>query len=369
METVSLFSAAKSIIAEFNSSNDNSVNPIIVDNWKTIINILNQFTTYSEIPYQPDVPLAMYMYVMKYFSKRNEENTIRAITTFGVLMNAIEHTNGIEKLNYLVLVSSLITYYKKHFNNVRNFSLFPIKVPQVKDELYQTIMDYGNTTEYFDSILIDIYNHVNIDILSFFESNEIKSRFIHNKESFFNEYNQKQHGLVEKINAESVLRDCYNRMNQIGKCPIFVPSTTNTEICNKTYGLITHGQTFNVSRFFLHETPVTMAEGELNTQIKFDIQDGMIELLCKGIKEQYLKNEILVPIKDTFVEKTKQHIELMLDTRRTYRDENHRDGNVDNVPTSIDLHFEHFKLAQIELTFFVGEHGRMRSLHLYGECL
>lgn len=365
METISLSSAARNIIAGFNISNDNSV---VFENWKTLISTLNQFTTYSEIPYLPDVPLAMYLYVMKYSSKRSEENYLRTITTFGVLMNAIEQTDGAERFNYLVLVSLLITYYKKHFKNVDNYSIFPITAPTIKEYFNQTEIDYGNTTEYFDSIFLYIYNHVNIGTQSFFGYDEIRSRFISNKDSFFNEYNQKQHGSENTINGECVLRDCYNRMNQIGKCPIFVPSATNNEICNKTYGLISGGQTFIVSRFFIHETSGTMSEGLSYSQIKIDIQDGMMKLFCEGINEQYLRSEISIPIRDTFVEKIRQHIELNFDTRKSYQDDSHKYGNVDNVPMSMDLHFEHFKLTQIVFTFIVGNQGWMRSLHLYGKC-
>lgn len=366
METISLSSAAKNIIAGFKNSNDNSA---VLENWKSLISKLNQYTSYLEIPYLPDVPLAMYMYVMKYSSKRMEENSLRAITTFGVLMNAIEHTKGTERLNYLALVASLITKHKKHFKNVNNYSIFPITVPQVKEYYNQIITDYGNTADYFDSIFLYIYNSVNIDNQSFFGNEEIRSTFISDKDSFFNEYNQKQHGSEAVIDGERVLRDCYSRMNQKGKCPIFIPSVANTEICNKTYGLIPHSPTFNISSFYLNETSGTMSEGESNSQIKIDIQDDMMNIFCEGINEQYLKSEIVLPISEIFVMKIKQHIELNFDTGMAYQNAIHKYGNMDNVPTSMDLHFENFKLTQIVLTFIVGEQGWMRTLHLNGECL
>lgn len=364
METIS--SAAKNIIAGFKNSNDSSA---VFENWKSLISRLNQFSSYIEIPYFPDVPLAMYMYVTKYSSKRMEENSLRAITTFGVLMNAIEHTNGTERLNYLALVASLITKHKKHFKNVDNYLVFPITVPQVKEYFNQTITDYGNTNEYFDSIFLYIYNNVNLDNQSFFGYEEIRNTFISNKDSFFNEYNQRQHVSEAAIDGERVLRDCYSRMKQMGKCPIFVPSETNTEICNKTYGLIPHSQTFNVSSFYLQETSGTMSEGESNSQIKIDIQEGMMNIFCEGINEQYLKSEIILPISEIFVMKIRQHIELNFDTNMAYQNNIHKYGNIDNVPTSMDLHFENYKLTQIVFTCIVGEQGWMRTLHLKGESM
>ena len=95
METVSLSSAARNIIIGFKNSDDNSS---VLENWKSMISALNQYKSYADIPYISEVPLSMYMYVMKYSSKRSEENSIRAITTFGVLMNAVEHTEGKERL-------------------------------------------------------------------------------------------------------------------------------------------------------------------------------------------------------------------------------------------------------------------------------
>lgn len=364
METVSLSSAARNIIAGFKNSDDNSS---VLESWKSMISNLNKYVSYADIPYIPEVPLAMYMYVMKYSSKRSEENSIRAITTFGVLMNAIEHTEGTEKYNYLALISSLVTYYKKRFLNVDNYSIFPITVPQKKEYFNETVIDYGNTTEYFNSILLFIYNHVNIDNQSFFGNDDIRSKFISNRDSFFNEYNQNQHVSEKTIDGESVLRDCYSRMSQVGKCPVFVPSETNSEIYNKTYGLIPHSLSFNAYKFFLHETSGTMSEGDLlNAQIKLDIQEGLFCIICEGLNEQYLRNEISLPIRDFYVSKVEQHIELNFNTSQAYRDNSHKYGNVDNVPTSMDLHFEHFKLTQIVLTFIVGEQGWMRTLHLYG---
>lgn len=362
METVSLSSAARNIIIGFKNSDDNSS---VLENWKSMISALNQYISYADIPYISEVPLAMYMYVMKYSSKRSEENSIRAITTFGVLMNAVEHTEGKERMDYLALVASLLTYYKKRFNDVSNYSIFPITIPQTKEYFNQTVIDYGNTEAYYDSMLLYVYSHINIDSQSFWDNDEIRSKFISNKETFLDEYNQKQHEVV--LDGDRVMRDCYNRMNQVGKCPIFVPSETNSEIYNKTYGLVPHCLSFNAYKFFFHETSGTMSEGELlNAQIKLDIREGLFSIICEGLNEQYLRNEIFLPIRDLFVRKVDQHIELNFNTSQAYRDNNHKYGNVDNVPTSMDLHFEHFKLTQIVLTFIVGEQGWMRTLHLYG---
>lgn len=362
METVSLSSAARNIIFGFKNSDDNSS---VFENWKSMISALNQYKSYADIPYIPEVPLAMYMYVMKYSSKRSEENSIRAITTFGVLMNAVEHTEGKERMDYLALIASLLTYYKKRFNDVSNYSIFPITIPQIKEYFNQTVTDYGNTEAYYDSMLLYVYNHINIDSQSFWDNDEIRSKFISNKETFLDEYNQKQHEVA--LDGNRVMRDCYNRMNQVGKCPIFVPSETNSEIYNKTYGLIPHSLSFDAYKFFLHETSGTMSEGELlNAKIKLDIREGLFSIICEGLNEQYLKNEIFLPIRDFYVRKVDQHIELNFNTSQAYRDSNHKYGNVDNVPTSMDFHFEHFKLTQIVLTFIVGDQGWMRMLHLYG---
>ena len=363
METTLLSSAAHNIIAGFNNGDDNSA---VLENWKSLVSTLNQYNTYTEIPFLPEVPLAMYMYVMKYSSKRSEENSIRAITTFGVLMNAIENTENTKRLDYLALVSILLTYYKKHFNNVNNYSLFPITQPIVKEYFNETVTDWGNTTAYFDSIFISIYNLVDSNSQSFFGYEEIRNRFDSNKSTFFNEYYQKQDDIDESIDGKRVLKDCYERMNKVGKCPIFVPASTNSEIYTKTYGLIPQCLTFNVEKFFLHETSGIMSEGESNSQITIDMQEGRLELFQTGIDEQYLKSRIVLPIKDNYVKKIEQHIELNFDTRSVYLDNNHKYGNVDNVPTSMDLHFDHFALTQLVLTFIVGNQGYMRTIHLYG---
>ena len=66
--------------------------------------------------------------------------------------------------------------------------------------------------------------------------------------------------------------------------------------------------------------------------------------------------------------KIRQHIEFNFDNSMAYQDSSYKYGNMDNVPTSMDLHFEHFKLTQIVLTFIVGEQGWMRKLQLNGKC-
>lgn len=156
-------------------------------------------------------------------------------------------------------------------------------------------------------------------------------------------------------------------MNQVGKCPIFASSSNNTEIYNKTYGLIPQNITFNVTKFFMQETSGAMLEGELNSQLNIDMQEGNLVLTCRGMDEQCLKSELSLPIKDNYVRKIQQRIELNFNIRNIFRDSNNRLGNIDNIPTSMDLHFEHFKLTQIVLTFIVGDKGWMRNLHLYGD--
>lgn len=359
--TTSLSSAAQNIINCFVNGDKSEV----YENWKTLVSTLNRFAKYSAIPHIPSVPLAMFLYVMKYSSKRTEENSIRAISTFGVIMNAIENTGGIEKLEFLALLSPLLTYYKKYFKNVDNYSLFPITVPKKTETFDQSIIDWGNTNVVFDSIFLYIYGQIDIDSQPFFGNEEIRKKFISSKNAFFDEYNQKQQESDGILDGERALNDCYDRMNQVGKCPIYVPSDANNEINNKTYGLIPNKISFCVSKYFLHETSGAMSEGELNAQIMFDIQDGFINISCMGINEQYLKNEFSLPLRESRVRKLDQYIEMSFDTK-AYRNPNRKFGNVDNIPMAMEIHFEHFKLTEISLDFIVGEHASMRTLHLYG---
>lgn len=360
-----LSSTANKLISGLNNGDQS----MVFENWKTLASTLNHYTTYAEIPYIPNVPLAMYMYVMKYTSKRSEETSIRAITTFGVLMNAIDNTEGIEKLDYLAIVASLLKYYRKFFNNADNYPIFPITVPNVKEYFNETVIDYGNTSVIFDSILLYIYNKIDSETQPFFENEEIRNRFKIIKESFFNDYAQRSYDSDENIDGEQALKQCYNRMNQVGKCPIFIPSESNTEIYNKTYGLIPYNLTFFVTKYFLDETSGIMSEGESNSQIEIVIEDDKMNISCVGISEKYLKNEICLPIRDNHVKKIKPHIEITFNTSKVYRDNTHKYGNVDNVPVSMEMYFENFKLSEIELTFIIGEQGWMRTLHLYGKCI
>ena len=356
-----LSSSAQKLIDGLNSDD----NTMVFESWKSLASSLNQYTTYAEIPYIPNVPLAMYMYVMKYTSKRSEETTIRAITTFGVLMNAIENSEGVKKSDYLAIVATLLRYYNKRLKDVDNYSLFPLTVPNVTEYANQRVIDYGNTSAFFDSILLYIYNQIDSENQPFFDKEEIRKRFNSIKESFFSDYAQRSYDSDENIDGKQVLKDCYNRMNQVGKCPIFVASESNNEIYNKTYGLIPHNLTFVVTKYFLHETSGPMSEGELNSQIMFDIQEGFINISCIGINEQYLKNEFSLPLRECRVRKIEQYIEMLFDTK-AYRDTNHKYGNVDNIPMAMELHFEHFKLTEISLDFIVGDQGSMRTIHLYG---
>ena len=156
-------------------------------------------------------------------------------------------------------------------------------------------------------------------------------------------------------------------MDQIGKCPIYVNQSQNTEIYSKTNGLVSNKISFNARKFSLNESRGIFSEGEvLNSRINIDIVDDQLQLSNFGISEDYLRQELLLPIRDVFVEKMRQHIELNFDVR-AYRDNNHKWGNVDNVPTSMDLYFEHYSLSQIVLTFVVGDKGYMRTIWLYGD--
>lgn len=359
-EIALLSSAAKNLIEGLNS-NDNSA---AFENWNILIASLNKYSSFCEIPYLQDLPLAMYLYVTNYSSKRSEENSIRAITTFGVLINAVEHSEGTEKWDYLALVSLLLSRHKKYFQNSNNYSIFPITEPKITENFNQTVIDYGNTAAYFDSIFLYIYHNVNINNQSFFGYENLKSKFISNKESFFSEDYQHNNS-IETIDGEQTIRDCYNRMNQAGKCPLYVPSVNNTEFYNKTYGL-TDTQSFIASRFFLHESSGTMSEGELSALINLDIKDGKLNLFSTGFNDKYLRNGLFLSIREIRVNKIKQYIELNFNISNDYRDDTHRYGNVDNVPISMNLYFTHFKLSQIDFDFIIGDEGWMRTLHLYG---
>ncbi len=359
-ETALLSTAAKNLIEGLNS-NDNSA---AFENWNILIASLNKYSSYCEIPYLQDLPLAMYLYVTNYSSKRKEENSIRAITTFGVLINAIEHAEGTEKWDYLALVSLLLTRHKNYFLNSNNYSIFPITEPKITENFNQTIIDYGNTAAYFDSIFLFIYHNVNINNQSFFGYENLKSKFISNKDSFFSEYHQHDNS-IETIDGEQTIRDCYNRMNQAGKCPLYVPSVNNTEFYNKTYGF-TDVQSFIATRFFLDESSGTMSEGELSALLNIDIKDGKLILSSTGINVKYLRNGLCLSIREIRVNKIKQNIEMIFNINNDYRDDTHRYGNVDNVPVSMNLYFKQYKLSEIVLDFIIGDEGWMRTLHFYG---
>ena len=55
-----------------------------------------------------------------------------------------------------------------------------------------------------------------------------------------------------------------------------------------------------------------------------------------------------------------QYIEFSFDIK------NGKLGEFDNIPISLAVHFEHFRMKSLMFSFFVGEIGYLRTLKIYG---
>lgn len=358
MET-QLKKTAQTLIESLCNNNDKN---LIFDSWKSLVSLINRYYSYKEIPYCPEVPIAMFQYVMKYSSKRAEENAIRAITTFGVLMNGVNNGLPSEKVECLIRLSLLLSYYRKHFQNVINYDVFPITEPVVTEYMLETVKDYGNTNACFDAIKLyvkaivneyGIRNVMDSNLVMDFESDTVK---------FLEEFKNATYDKTQIPNGSVVLNECYERMDKVGKCPIYVQLPNNAEITNKTYCLIPDDISFNIDSFYLRETSSTMKEENLDARIDLSISDNCMIIKSNGFYRTFLHPDLSLPIREIYVKKVEQYIEFSFDVRISEW------SNIDNVPMSMDIRFEHFKIKEIELTFVVGAKGYMRTLVLFGKC-
>ena len=211
METNVLSSAAQSLIAKINNGDNNAD---VFECWNQMVSELNKYPTYSSIPFIPEVPRAMYMYVMKFTSKKQEETSIRAITSFGVVMNAVEHTdNANHRLDYLAILSIILSYYRKRFGNVSNFSLFPIVEPKVTEYGNETVLDYGDTKKYIDAIFLYIYNCTGVDKCDFWGDESLRNKYTVHRQKFYEEYAQMQQDVSVKLDGGEILLDCNSVLN------------------------------------------------------------------------------------------------------------------------------------------------------------
>lgn len=352
--------AARTLLTSLRNNDDKS---LIFEGWKSLALLINRYDSYKEIPYCPEVPMAMFLYVMNYSSKRAEENAIRAITTFGVLMNGVKQGNPSEGLKCMMCLSLLLSFYKKHFQNVNNFDVFPITKPVITEYITETVKDYGNTKARFDAI--------KLYVISVFEKygnkDKLDSKLVHDFEldtlKFMEEFQKETYDKTQMPNGLEVLNECYERMDIVGKCPIYYSSPINTEIFNKTYGLLPNDVSFNINSFFLHETIGTMMEGPLEARINMSVSENSLIIATSGIDEDYLRSAMSLPLKEVYVRKVSQYIELTFDVRIS------KWGNIDNVPMSMNIRFEHFKAKEIDLNFIIGAKGYMRTLSLYGSMV
>ena len=68
------------------SLNNNEDKIVIFENWNKFSSLINSYKSFDCIPYFYEVPIAMYQYVMRFTSKVADDNAIRAVNTFGILI-------------------------------------------------------------------------------------------------------------------------------------------------------------------------------------------------------------------------------------------------------------------------------------------
>lgn len=356
METL-LINAARKLILSLNNTDDKAT---IYDNWGDFVSIINRYNTYDSISYHPDVPKAMYMYIMNFSSRRTEENIIRAITTFGLLMKAVVEETESGKIKYLAYISLLLSRYKNLFLNSTSYALFPITKPKITESARERIIDYGNTHAYFDAIKMYIKSVIDKWGIHSIGDITIEHKFEQDTIHFIENINNASYDTSKIPNGIDVLYNCYDRMNEVGKCPIFVSHTSNTEIYNHTLGLIPKDLTLFTEKYFLHETSGKMMEGRLDAVISLNLSNDYMVITNSGLDEKYLSSNLCLPIKSTNVRKIEQHIEL------TFKMHINKLGDLDNIPMSMEIRLQRFKVTNIIFTFIVGEKGYMRTLDLSG---
>ena len=177
---------------------------------------------------------------------------------------------------------------EKSFQNPSNYIIFPIKKPTITESLSEIVKDYGNTKAYFDAIKLYIKSTVENYAIDDFT---LGKDFQLDMEKFIEEFNNETYDKSQMPNGGIVLSECYEEMNYIGKCPIYVPLSTNAEINSKTYGLIPEDFTFYTCKYFLNETSGRMMEGDLNARFEISIIDGSMIIKNNGLNENYLCSE------------------------------------------------------------------------------
>ncbi|MBQ3629161.1 MAG: hypothetical protein II947_09075 [Bacteroidaceae bacterium] len=353
-----LKNAAQSLLDSIYKNDDKEV---IFNYWGKLISIINGYVSCDCMPYYSEVPIAMYQYVMHFSSKNAEENAIRATNTFGVLVNALDYEDDTKKGTILIYISLLLSRYKKFFLNVKYYSIFPITKPKITEHLGERIIDYGYPNRNFDAIKLYIISEVKSKYLSYINKSLLDD-FELDCKIFTENFNSESYDKSQMPNGLEVLYDCYNEMIYIGKCPIFVNSPANSEICNKTRGLISKDFSLFTYSYFLHETSGKMMQGGLNARIDVSISDDNMIIKNDGVDNEYLKSNLCLPIKDVKIRKIEQYIEFSFSVHIS------NFGEVDNIPLFMKIHFDKFKIKTIEFTFTVGNAGYLRELEINGNA-
>ncbi len=333
----------------------------IIECWGKLSSLINRYISYDSIPYFYEVPMAMYQYVMQYSSKRAEENTIRAINTFGVLMNAFDYGKENEKGSFLIYISLLLSRYKSNLLNSKYYSIFPIAKPKITEYFNETVKDYGNTKANFDAIKLYIISEIKSKYLQYIDTS-LLNEFELDCDIFKEEYNNESYDKTQMPNGLDVLWDCYNEMLYAGKCPIFVSLPTNTEIYNKTRGLIPDSFSLFTFKYLLQESSGRWAEGGVSARIDISVSNNNFIIKNNGVDENYLKSELCLPIKEVVVRKVEQYIEFSFSVHIS------KYGEVDNIPMSMEIHFDKYNIKSITFTFMVGDKGYMRQLEISGNA-
>lgn len=348
------------VIQSIQENRNNNNNDEIIVRWKKLVSHLNQIPTFEGVPDCQEVTDAMYLYVMKLYSKSALENAIRAFTTFWLLKRSIDNSSGSQKTTNLIHLTMLLSNYLRHFTNVNYHAIFPLASSITTENPSGIVKAYNNVDVAYDALKLYLKNEITNCLPAGPVPSELMESFENDSTKFSSRLLDAQYPPSFLPDGKDVLDYCYRGMIKIGKCPIFVPTDESKEIYRSTKGLIPNDFVFKASSFFLRESNGRMGEGDTDAKFIIKMENGFFSINTIGISDEYIRPNLKQMVTDTWVQKADQKIQYHL------KHHVEKIGDNSNMPLTMTFYFEKFQLSIIELDFVTGYQGVLRTIQFYG---
>ena len=330
----------------------------IQEDWNNLADCINSYDNYDDIPDVKYVSEATYLYVRRYTNNNQEEEHIRDLIAFCLLKRACDETEGTNKSVFLIMLTLLLSAKKKYLLNVFH-NLLPQEEIDSSQKEPSTIGDkhIERMKQNYNVIKLYIYKRVNEAIPLYDSAQKLVRGFNDNSTSFINRIGLENIDGVDFTKGAELLNRAYEKIIDLGKYQLYIPSKEKSEIYKKSRGLIK-------DNFVFHSHSYTIVEGGLQRSnfidsfVRVSLNHNEIEINIIGINTQIIRRTLKKGIRNIAVEKLIWKVEFQLDHKVSI-------GDGDDVPMTLTVSLNRDTITELVFDFIVGD-GHFRHLIMNG---